>query len=142
MANFTDVTLNLGKYRKMEEYVETNAFILAIRNILFTRPGNYPLTPSLGMDIEKHLFDIGNEDTANKIRIELRDQIGKYISNASNVNVDVQIIEDTNLNERGEPYLRNILGISVSALFNGESVSTNFLMYMENSILNVYNEIN
>ena len=74
--------------------------------------------------------------------MELQDQINKYISQASNVIVDVQILEDTNPDENGELSLRNILGISVSATFNGEPVKTSFLMYEDHSVLNVYNEVN
>ena len=46
-----DFTLNLGKYNKLEEVDEKNAFVLAVRNILLSKPGNFPLTPNLGMDI-------------------------------------------------------------------------------------------
>ena len=80
--------------------------------------------------------------TAETIKMELQDQINKYISQASNVIVDVQILEDTNPDENGELSLRNILGISVAATFNGEPVKTSFLMYEEHSVLNIYNEVN
>ena len=54
-AVFKDVSLDLGKYKNMREYTETNAFVLAVRNLLFTRPGNFPLTPSKGIDVERYL---------------------------------------------------------------------------------------
>ena len=62
-----DFTLNLGKYNKLEEVDEKNAFVLAVRNILLSKPGNFPLTPNLGMDIEQYLFEPADEYTLNKI---------------------------------------------------------------------------
>ena len=141
-AVFKDVSLDLGKYKNMREYTETNAFVLAVRNLLFTRPGNFPLTPSKGIDVERYLFELADKYTAETIKMELQDQINKYISQASNVIVDVQILEDTRPDENGELSLRNILGISVAATFNGEPVKTSFLMYEEHSVLNIYNEVN
>ena len=132
-----DFTLNHGPYNKMEELSEANAFVLAVRNILLSKPGNFPLTPSLGMDIEQYLFEIADNYTLNSIKTELNNQISKYISNASNVVVNVELLEDIT-NEKD--FIRYVLGISVSANVNGESVSTNFLLYKDHNLLNIYNE--
>ena len=58
---FKDVSLDLGKYKNMKEYTEGNAFVLAVRNLLFTRPGNFPLTPSKGIDVERYLFELADK---------------------------------------------------------------------------------
>lgn len=134
-----DFTLNQGNYNKMEELSEANSFVLAVRNILLSKPGNFPLTPSLGMDIEQYLFEIADEYTLNSIKTELNNQINKYISNATNVNVVVELVEDWD-QTTGKDNVRYILGISVSANVKGEAVSTNFLLYKDHNLLNIYNE--
>lgn len=135
---FKDFQLNYGKYNRMNEVEGSSAFVLAVRNILLSKPGNFPLTPSLGMDIEQYLFEIADEYTLSSIKTELLNQISKYISNASSVRVEVELINDE-LNIDGSMF-RNILGISVSALVDGAATTTNFLLYKDHDLLNVYNE--
>jgi len=139
-TKFKDFTFNLGKYNKMEEYTDAPVFVLAVRNILLSKPGNYPLTPSLGMDIEQYMFELADEETASRIKSELDKQISMYIDEAENVNVNVEVLEDENIDTHGQTNLRYILGISVSASVNGDNISTNFLLYQDSNVLNVYNE--
>lgn len=137
-----DFTLNLGKYNKLEEVDEKNAFVLAVRNILLSKPGNFPLTPNLGMDIEQYLFEPADEYTLNKIKTVLNRQISDYVDNASNVTVDAVLLEDTVPFEDGSSPMRYILGISVAATVDNDRISTNFLIYRDNNLLNIYNEVN
>ena len=139
-TKFKDFQLNSGNYNRMNEVEGASAFVLGVRNILLSKPGNFPLTPSLGMDIEQYLFEIADDITLNSIKTELTNQISKYISNATNVNVQVQLVhDDENINESSSIF-RYILGISVSALVDGQATKTNFLLYKDHDLLNVYNE--
>lgn len=124
----------------MEEYTDAPVFVLAVRNILLSKPGNFPLTPSLGMDIEQYMFDIADEDTRSQIKSELNRQISKYIDGASDVMTNVELLEDEATDSNGNPFMRYILGISVSAAVNGDDITTNFLLYMDKNVLSVYNE--
>lgn len=134
-----DFSLNMGPHNKMTEYTNTNSFVMAVRNILLSRPGNFPYSPSLGMDIEQYMFELADDQTLSNIKAELNRQISKYVDNISGVNIIVELLEDENEDSRG-PLRRHILGISVSANVNGEPVTTNFLMYQDHDILNIYNE--
>jgi len=139
-VKYKDFSFNLGNYNKMEEYTDAPVFVLAVRNILLSKPGNYPFTPGLGMDIEQYMFDLADENTKSRIESNLNKQINEYIDNAQNVNVQVEILEDPTTDSEGKPLIRYILGISVFASVNGENITTNFLLYRDKNILNVYNE--
>jgi len=139
-VKYKDFSFNLGNYNKMEEYTDAPVFVLAVRNILLSKPGNYPFTPGLGMDIEQYMFDLADENTKSRIESNLNKQINEYIDNAQNVNVQVEILEDPTTDSEGKPLIRYILGISVFASVNGENINTNFLLYRDKNILNVYNE--
>jgi len=52
MADYTDFEFELGDYGKAVEYNDENAIILAVRNILLSKPGNFPFNPSIGMNIK------------------------------------------------------------------------------------------
>ena len=56
MPKFIDFQLEQGDYTKAKEYEGVNATILAIRNILLSKPGNFPFNPSIGMDIRQYQF--------------------------------------------------------------------------------------
>ena len=139
-VKYKDFSFNLGNYNKMEEYTDAPVFVLAVRNILLSKPGNYPFTPGLGIDIEQYMFDLADENTKSRIESNLNKQINEYIDNAQNVNVQVEILEDPTTDSEGNPLIRNILGISVFASVDGENITTNFLLYRDKNILNVYNE--
>ena len=88
------------------------------------------------------MFEPADEYTLNKIKTVLNRQISDYVDNASNVTVDVVLLEDTVPFEDGSSPMRYILGISVSATVDNDRISTNFLMYRDNNLLNIYNEVN
>ena len=59
MANikYYDAVFEVNDNNKLLEYYDASALVVAIKNILLSRPGNFPLTPSLGMDISKYQFE-------------------------------------------------------------------------------------
>lgn len=140
--NIIDFTLNPGLHHTLEQVDEKNAFVLAVRNILLSKPGNFPLTPDLGMDIEQYLFDIADDYTLNNIETELNRQISKFIDNASNVTVTTALLDDEVVLDDGSSPRRKILGISVAATVDNDRIETSFLMYQDGKLLNIYNEVN
>ena len=134
MAEYTDFQLKKGEYVKASEYYDEDAIILAIRNILLSRPGNFPFNPSIGMNIKKYQFDLLDDQTVSDIQSELDRQIAKYIPSLGNVSVQVVKVEDDN----GLPYL----GIAIAANMNGEKITSNFILGQEGQTVKVFNEIN
>ena len=136
MADYTDFALSFGPYGKATEYTDENAIILAIRNILLSRPGNFPFNPSIGMNIKKYQFDILDSQTISDIQSELNREIAQYIPNLGSVEVYVNKIESSD----GIGYL----GISVGANLNGEKITSNFIMGQDpkTNEVKVFNEIN
>lgn len=132
---YKDFTFELDEYGKTKEYSGTNAIILAIKNILLSRPGNFPFTPDLGVDIQRFQFELLDDYTLSDIKNQIMTQINKFIPTIDNVNVSVSKVEDNTLGEYSTG-----LGISVSAVYQGEGITTNFLLIKDKEIVYVYNE--
>jgi phage baseplate assembly protein W len=137
MAKYRDWMFQQSNFIRASEYTDTDAVILNIRNILLSRKGNYPDTPSFGMNIEKYQFDLLDQTQIDIIRAELAQQIVKYIPDISGVHIGVEIVSDeTGVINEG----RNMLGISVSSKLNSQSLNTNFLLYEKSGELTILNE--
>jgi phage baseplate assembly protein W len=136
MAQLRDVTFNYGEYGRAAEYVDSNAVILAIRNILLSKPGNFPFTPEFGMNIAKYQFDILDETQVNIINNELQRHISQYLPSMLDVQTDVRIVP---AGERLEADSLDTLGIYVSARINQDRIESNFLVYTKDGELNIIN---
>ena len=122
MATIVGHTFNAGNYGVMETYTGANAKVLAIKNLILARPGNYPETPSLGINIEKYQFDLLDDQTIDDIKNDMGHQISKYIPDLDNVTITVdKIVEDND----------TYLGISVSANTDGDNLMANFLIPLQ-----------
>jgi len=119
------------------EYTDTSAIILAIRNILLSRKGNFPFTPAFGMNIEKYQFDLLDEAQIEAIKSELSKHIADYIPDISSVKVSVEIVNDDDgiVNEG-----KNMLGISIISKVDSEAISSSFLLYEKSGELTILNE--
>ena len=119
--------------------MDNSAIILAIRNILLTRKGNYPFNPSFGMNIQKYQFDILDDIQISEIKADLNRQIAEYLPAFQDVLVDVRIIDSADYVEADS---RQMVGINVSTRVNGTPITTSFLLYQKNGSLNIVNETN
>lgn len=137
MAKYEDFSFNRGLYNKAEEYKDAAAVVLAIKNILLSRPGNFPFTPSLGLDLERYLFEPADEQTLNQIKTDLSDQISRYIPGIEGVTINISVVEDDKPNMIPS---RNVLGISIKASVGSETIDTNFLAYHDFDGLIILNE--
>lgn len=137
MATLRDFTLDQGQYGRAAEYTDSAAIILAIRNILLTRKGNFPFNPNFGMDIEKYQFDLLDDIQVGEIRSELQRQIAAYLPSFQNVLVDVRIITEA---EGVDADGRQMVGITVSSKVGQQAVTSTFLLYRKNGSLNIINE--
>lgn len=137
MAKYRDFMFQQSNFIKAEEYTDTSAIILAIRNILLSRQGNFPFTPAFGMNIEKYQFDLLDDVQIEAIKAELSRHIAEYIPDISSVSISVEIVNDESgvINEG-----RNMLGISIASKINAESISSSFLLYEKNGEIAILNE--
>ena len=133
MAKFTDFQFVQGDYGRAAEYTDDNAIVLAIRNIILSKPGNFPFNPSVGMNIKQYQFDLLDDTTISNINDELRRQIAMYIPDVGDVKSIITKVED----ENGMFYL----GISIGVNINGEGTTVNFILGQDGKTINVYNEI-
>jgi phage baseplate assembly protein W len=137
MAQYRDFTFDQGIYGRAAEYTDTSAFILAIRNILLSRPGNYPFNPSFGMNIQKYQFDLLDDIQLNEIKSELNRQIARYLPSFQDVQVDVRKIDNVDGVDADN---REMIGISVISKVGAETLASSFLLYKRNGTLNIINE--
>lgn len=133
MPNYTDFQLVTGKYDKAEEFNDSNAIVLAIRNILLSRPGNFPFNPSVGLNIKKYQFDLLDDNEIDMIQKELDKDISLFVPDADLVNTVVTKVEG----DDGKVYL----GISISANISGEDTTVNFIISKEENEVKIFNEI-
>lgn len=134
MSVFKDYTFNVSEYGSAEELSDSNAITMAVRNILLTRPGNYPMDPNFGMDIGKYQFDLLDDQTISEIKTELSKQISEYIPSLENVFVDVQKVASDAAGVPGG------IGISISSTINGTKTTDNYLVYSKSGTVHVVNE--
>lgn len=134
MPTYKDFQFEPGNYNKAAEYYDNNALVLGIRNILLSRPGNFPFNPLIGVDIEQYMFDLLDDNTIADIQAEINRQVALYMPDLQNIQVNVEKIEISN----GTPYL----AISVASNMNGKETTANFILKQENSIVSIFNEIN
>jgi len=132
MASYKDFIFTVGDYGKLTEVTtESNVIVLAIKNILLSRPGNFPSYPSLGINIKKYKFELLDDQEISNLKTELSEQISAYIPNLNSVNLSVEKLERDN---------KYYLGITLSAFSDGESITSNFLVATEDTLVTVYNE--
>lgn len=137
MAKYREFAFQESNFIKAEEYTDTNAIILAIRNILLSRKGNFPFTPEFGMNIEKYQFDLLDDIQIEIIKAELSHHIAEYIPDISSVRVSIEIVNDKQgLVNNG----KNMLGITIGSKINSESLTSSFLLYQKDGELAILNE--
>ena len=133
MANkYTDFAPAQSEYTKAAEYYDDNAIILAVKNILLSRPGNFPFNPSIGMDIRQYQFELLDDKMISNIRKELDKQISKYIPDIGEVEVQVRKVDD----DYGKAYLC----FSIFANINGDDISENLVLSNNGTTIDVFNE--
>ena len=132
MSEIIGHTFNSGSYGVMETYNDANAKVLAIKNLILAKPGNFPETPKMGINIEKYQFDLLDNQTINDIKNDMGYQISKYIPDLDNVSITGDKITEE---------LNTYLGISVSANTAGDNLVANFLVIKESKTIKIYNEI-
>lgn len=131
MANYLDFKMEIGEYGKTPEFKNSQALVLAIKNILLSKPGNFPFNPSVGMNIKKYQFDLLDNDTLSKIKTELSQNIASFIPDLDGVNINVGTVT-----ENSHTYLY----ISIRVDMDGEISNANFVILNEDEV-KIYNEV-
>lgn len=132
---YTDFGLECSDYSKAVEYADSNALVLAIRNILLSKPGNFPFNPSIGMNIKQYQFELLDSDLIFEIQNELDKQIAACIPELEGITTIVKKLEDSN----GHPYI----GIYVAATNDEEEINASFLLSQDDNTreVSIFNEI-
>lgn len=135
MAIYKDYSFDIGSNGLCQDLSGTNAVINAIKNIILSRKGNFPFTPDLGINIAKYQFELFDSFTLLQIKNELMQQVNKFIPAIDNVDITVSKLEEE-INGKSTP----ILGIGITAVYAGEVVQTNYLVYKDKEEVYIKNE--
>ena len=118
---YIDFELKEDNFGSIVEHKDGYAILSALKNIILSKPGNYPFTPNLGVNIEKYVHEIADEMTLDVVSEDIRDQIKTYIPNTGVVDVDVMYINnDTGVSKN--------LGIKISLVYDGEMLETGIVI--------------
>jgi len=133
MARHSDFQFESSDYGKCKQYQDDDALILSIKNILLSKPGNFPFHPNLGMNIKKYQFDILDDITLRKIETELKQSIATYMPSLNGINVNV-----LSINKNGQNYLC----ISVDVNVSDKAYTVNFLLTQDTETheVSIFNE--
>lgn len=130
-GKYIDFQFQKNDYGEAISYTESAPLVLAIRNILLSRPGNFPFNPSIGVNIKKYQFDILDETEISAIQKEIDRAIVELVPDAHLVKTTVRKIDQDN---------KSYLGISVSADISGEDTTANFVLLQEGNDIKIFNE--
>ena len=133
---YVDFTFNKSDYNSCEEITDATAVVNAIKTIILSRPGNFPLTPNLGVDIAKYQFDLLDDQTLSAISAEINRQIALYVPSVDNVSVTVDKVEDI-INGK----VVTALGIKISVADAGSQADGLFLIKQDHDDISIYDEI-
>lgn len=76
-------TLSLSPYKTTLKYYENaDAMVRVILNLLFLKPGTYPNSPEMGIDIEQYKFEFLDTITISQIEENINSQIQTYLSDS------------------------------------------------------------
>ena len=131
MAKYTDFQLQKNYYDKASSYEDIDAIALSIKNILLSKPGNFPFNPSIGIDIRKYQFEFLDDQEISNIQKEIDKAISEHIPDIGLVDVIVRKIN----NDDGNAYL----AISINTTYDGEDRILNFVIGNEKT--GIINEI-
>ena len=133
---YKDFTFTLSEYNTTVELTGVNAIMNAIKSLILGRNGNFPLTPSACINIQKYQFEILDDVLLRQIKSELSQQISRFVPTIDNISISVDKVEDT---INGKPV--TALGIKVSVI-DGDNVADGyFLVTKDHEDINIYDEI-
>lgn len=128
-TTYKDFTFDVGDEGKCEEVTGDAATMRSVANIILSKPGNYPLTPDLGVDIGKYMFDPLDDYTMETIRSAILAQVAKYVPDAEKVSIDV-----SKVSSNGNDYS---IGI-VASIAGSDTLGEAFLVTKSNNTITVY----
>lgn len=130
MSTYKDFTFDIDSDGKCTEITGTNAIIAAVTNIILAKPGNFPLTPGLGLDVGKYMFEPFDDYVLSKIKTDIMRQVSAYVPDSDLVSVDVSKVTGSDG--------KDSLGITVSATKAGVSAGKAFLITKEDRTITVW----
>lgn len=119
---YSDFLSNLNPHpvsKDIVKYVNENAVVRSIRNLLLTDRFERLYQPDLGTDLRKMLFEHISSVTAQTISVFVQETIDKYEPRAKVISVNVQADEENN---------RYIVSLVVMVINKQDPVSFNIVL--------------
>ena len=136
MPQFMDYSFAPNEFNECKQLNEKEVLVYTFRNLLLSRPGNYPEMPGFGVNIVKYNLSLANQTTLDTIKDDIISQSNRYLPELSDLNVSVAFQNSDDPTDK-----KKYLTISISVIKNGSSITTNFIVFKnENDETIILNE--
>ena len=93
-----DLIFSFDGYHKPEMTSDLGTVANLIQTLLLLKPGTYPDSPDMGIDIAQYMFDLMSERNMNIIKTNIEEQIEKYLPTIYIRNMIVKNVSNESLN--------------------------------------------
>lgn len=100
-----EFTLNTNDYKGILTESGILGYARLVINLLFLKPGTYPNSPEMGIDIQQYSFDIMDDELLSDIENDIRTQMSIYLPGNIDIDIFVEMIQPNDS-------LKKILGIA------------------------------
>lgn len=118
--------LTYDNYKNCKSVSELKGVAQLINTLLLLKPGTYPNSPEMGINIKKYQFELIDEQRKDEIRDEIIDQIRKYIMSSAIVQLSLNVFEHEG---------NMIMGLAFSISSIEANMVENFLIFAKQSKL-------
>lgn len=132
-----DLTFNVSEYGVAEKTDGKYSVLEAVKNIILSRPGNFPMHPDIGVDLAKYEFEFLDDNTLSQIKTDIIRQVTENTTDVDDINIEVSKLEE---NINGQTVYG--VGVAVSIIESGNEINRAFIILKDREVLSIYDEIN
>lgn len=119
-----EFTLDIDNYEEILAEAGVLAYARLLINLLFLKPGTYPNSPDMGIDINKYSFELMDEELTSQLEDEIKHQVSIYLPNNVSYSIRAEHIQPPDS-------VKKVLGIGFSVNEIDGSLSEFFLFMKE-----------
>lgn len=116
-------TFDLSNYKNTLKYYDgAEAMARVILNLLYLKPGTYPNSPEMGVDITQYQFEFLDSTTISEIEANINNQIQTYLADSV-----IGYVEIKKLTDNEEKIKRTII-IAITVTASNTTKTFEYLM--------------
>ena len=118
-----EFTLDSDDYEGILAESGVLAYARLLVNLLFLKPGTYPNSPDMGVNINKYSFELMDDELTSQLEDDIRNQINTYLPNNLSYSIKTEMIQPIDS-------VKKILGIGF-AVNEADGTSKEFFLFMK-----------